>query len=1392
MDSVTTATASREFDALLSDLSSQGVQLAHKGLGQLALSAPTGGVSDQLLARVRERKAELLEWLSQRKAEAPGDALPRVEPDIGGRHEAFPLGDLQTAFAMGDGEDMEFHVRPHYYVESEFAGLDISRYESALNRVLHRQQASLCTLGGDMRLHPLEHYVPVHIEVHDLRALPPQRQQQALHATRIQWSRRTLPLDRWPWFDCAVSLHGDNQARLHWNHNDGFGTTRLLADVQRLYDEPKLELPPLSLSYRDCVLALQRLEASASGERSRDYWMQRLPGLPGPPPVPLAAGLNPRMRSWLERRDAMLPAAEWAAFKAAARQHGLTPTNALFAAYAEVLACWSGARHFLLNNMVTHRLPLHPEIRDVLGNFASLYPLEVDWREPAAFAQRARQLQVRISDDLEHTHYSGVKVLQALNQLQKTPGRAPCPFVVGSGLFMPPLARPHYGCLETSQVMLDHQFWELRDGSLWFVWDVIEACFPPGLVDAMWHAFQGLIRHLAADPKAWDQAEFDLLPQAQREHRARANDTAATPPSGLLHEGLARSAARWPGKAAVIDRQRTLTYAQLHCHANRLAHALRGAGVKAGDRVAILLDKGWHQVVAAYGVARAGAAYVPVDPDWPAARIEQLVAGVQAAHIVSRRGLQDALALPPGIPVLCVDGSEQGYQVGTTPPPVQGSSADLAYIIFTSGSTGQPKGVMIDHRGALNTVADINRRFAVNDSDTVFGISSLCFDLSVYDLFGPLAVGATLVLPSGEAADPQAWLAQLRHHNVTVWNSVPALMQLLVDAAQAAGAALPALRTVMLSGDWIPVPLPGQIRQCAPNARVHSLGGATEASIWSIHYPVGEVDPRWPSIPYGLPLANQRWHVLQDDGREAPDWVPGQLHVAGDGLALGYWQDEAKTAAAFVRHPRTGERLYRTGDLGRWLPGGPIEFLGRADFQVKIHGYRVELGEIEHALLAHPGVDAGTVLATGGKGGRQLVAFAVAAPDGAPSSDALLAFLRTQLPVYMVPASIVWLDRLPLNATGKVDRQALLAQAVSAPSARERVAPRSPLETAIAGIWEEVLEVSGISVHDDFFDLGGQSFAAVRVLTQLAHVVGHRLPMGALLEGRTVARLAEIAAQAQSWSPLVELRAEGNGTPCFFVHPAGGNVLCYRALAQRLERPFFAFQAPGLQGEQPPLDSVEALAALYVRALRGARPRGPYVLGGWSSGGVIAFEMARQLERGGETVSRLVMLDSPAPVPRPLPTVDSRMMALWFLQDLDIGFDPAAISPDELPDGPPDRQLGAALALAAARQATRVPVDFHALKAIHAVFRGVLQATHGYCPAPGAIEAPIAVLRATEGQVSEFADHPDAHADDWGWSHLTRGTARSSRVAGNHYSMFGSAHEGALARAVAAHLEGEE
>jgi amino acid adenylation domain-containing protein len=698
---------------------------------------------------------------------------------------------------------------------------------------------------------------------------------------------------------------------------------------------------------------------------------------------------RPRFQRW----DHRVEPERWQLLQERARAAGLTASTLLLATFAQVLAAWSKSPRFTLNLTLFNRLPLHPQVDRLLGDFTSLTLLEVDASGTVPFETRARRLQERLWTDLDHRFVSGIQVLRDLARARGGPAAAAMPVVFTSTLNLssgedvaaPLPAAVVHSITQTPQVWLDHQATEIA-GGLSLVWDAVAELFPEGMIDAMFAAYREAVERLVDDEAAWAAPWPCLVPAGQLALYAAANGSRAPEPEVRLEALFAAQAACRPEATAVVAASRAVTYGELDRRSARLARALRERGAGPGQLVGVVMEKGWEQVVAVLGILRAGAAYLPVDPGLPAERLRYLLEHGQAAVALTQERVRPRVEWPAGVEVLAVDGPGGDAAPEAPAPEPAGTLGDLAYVIFTSGSTGLPKGVVIDHRGAVNTVLDVNRRFGVGPGDRVLGLSALHFDLSVWDVFGTLAAGGTLVLPEAWAVrDPSHWLELMVREGVTVWNSVPALLEMLVEYAAPRGESLPSsLRVALLSGDWIPVTLPDRFRRLAPGAPVVSLGGATEASIWSILHPIGEVDPAWASIPYGRAMDNQSFHVLDGSLEPRPVWVPGDLYIGGIGLALGYWRDEEKTRAAFVTHPRTGARLYRTGDLGRWLPSGEIEFLGREDDQVKVQGHRIELGEIEAVLAQHPGVQAGVVAARGQHRDRRLVAWVV--PAGTPAA----------------------------------------------------------------------------------------------------------------------------------------------------------------------------------------------------------------------------------------------------------------------------------------------------------------------------------------------------------------------------------------------------------------------
>jgi len=1065
------------------------------------------------------------------------NSLPVITPDPEGRHQPFALTDIQQAYWIGRRKTFELGgVATHIYAEIESVNLDLERFSKAWQQLIDRHEMLRAIVRPDGQQQILEQVPAYQIQVLDLRGQNSQVVSSQMEAVRESLSHQVIPSDRWPLFEIRASVLDERQVRLHFSFDaliaDAWSFQILGRELAKLYQNPNETLSDIEISFRDYVFAELACRHTEEYRRSVDYWQSRIPTLPPAPDLPLIKNPAAIKKPRFERRTGQLDPKTWQQLKNKSTKAGSTPSGILLAAFAEVLAVWSKNPRFTIGLTLFNRLPLHPQVNEIAGDFTSLILLAVDNSAPDSFAARVRRLQEQLWDDLDHRYFSGVQVLRELLRQQGRVSAALMPVVFTSTLTQNAEGEQNFplhwlgetvcAITQTPQVFLDVQVSE-EAGALVFNWDAVEELFPAGMLDDMFASYSYFLQRLADEAEIWQEANPQLLPPTQLQQRAAINATDAPVPAEMLHTLFAARVPLHPQKVAVAATHRTLTYEELYQRSRALGYRLQKLGARPNTLVAVVMKKGWEQVVACLGILMSGAAYVPVDPALPKERRSNLLAQADVEIAVTQSGLEVSLDWPENLQRICADTEELTGEFHQPLEPVQ-TPEDLAYVIYTSGSTGVPKGVIIDHRGAVNTIADINQRFGVGAGDRVLALSSLSFDLSVYDIFGTLAAGGTIVLPESSAAkDPARWAELMVRENISIWNSVPALMQMMVEYAAGRPDVFQNLRLVLLSGDWLPLTLPGQIKSLRSGVQVVSLGGATEASIWSILYPIEEVSPDCPSVPYGKPMKNQRLYVFDKALEPSPVSVPGQLYIGGIGLAKGYWRNPEKTAASFITHPRTGERLYRTGDLGRFLPDGNIEFLGREDFRLKIRGFRIEAGEIEAALNEHPAVKASIVTAFGeNHSQKRLVAYIVPQQNAVPATCQLRQFLSEKLPDYMVPSAFIILDALPLSENGKVNRKALPEPDAAIQQQKIFVAPRTPIEEMLARICCGVLGIEQLSIADNFFELGGNSLLAIQLAAKVRESCQIELPLCDIFEGRSLAVLAENISEAKNKNAAVE------------------------------------------------------------------------------------------------------------------------------------------------------------------------------------------------------------------------------------------------------------------------------
>ncbi len=925
--------------------------------------------------------AEVIET-SASPADLPSPEAFTLTPDLTQVHQPFPLTDIQQAYWLGRSGAFELgNISTHGYREIDLIGVAHEAVAKAFNQLIrrHGMLRVIVENSGQQRILP---EVPDYkISLTSAEDTPPLLRRKAL-------SHQIFETNTWPLFHLEAIQISENTTRYLVSFDVLIGDAWSLQILGREMGKliMGLSLPPLSLSFRDYVIAEKSWGQSSRAKKDWTYWQERITDLPPAPELPLIKNPRKLKQHKVTRRSIHLTAEQWKKLQKQGRQHQLTPSVIVLAAFAEILGVWSRHQAFTLNLTLFNRPPAHPEIDTVVGDFTSSTLISCDQRETANFSHRAKKIQATLWEALEHRSVSGIQIIRELARQRQSTGEALMPVVFTSTLGQIAATSPDqnwdadviYAVSQTSQVYFDHQVSEIN-GELVLNWDVIEEVWPKGVIDEMFATYEQLLNKLASSEQAWSNKE-SLAPFAPFE-KLNLTPSPDFKENDLLHTLFFDQVVSQPDLPALITDEETLSYREVAQQALHLAKELDALSIQQGDLVAICAPRSWQQVVACLAILTAGAAYVPINSNLPQKRRHQLLADSGSRLVITIPGG------PNDWPSAIIQIEISRRDVNTEylqPPTPKAQQSDLAYLIYTSGSTGTPKGVMIDHRGAVNTILDLNKRLHLSSRERLFAISSLSFDLSVYDIFGTLASGAALVIGTNleRAEDPAYWCDLSEKHNVSVWNSVPAIAQLLVSELELRKQRLPKLRAFLLSGDWIPLTLPDALHRQFPSAQSYSLGGATEASIWSIIHPIEDLNPAWPSIPYGLPLTGQTWYVLDENLQPCPPWVAGELYIGGIGVALGYWQRPDLTAQKFIPDPffpSETARLYRTGDWGRLRPhrNGELclEFLGREDSQVKINGFRIELGEIESALQRHPALSQAAVTIQGTP--PELIAYVV-------------------------------------------------------------------------------------------------------------------------------------------------------------------------------------------------------------------------------------------------------------------------------------------------------------------------------------------------------------------------------------------------------------------------------
>lgn len=1092
--------------SIISDFEALGVYLWAEN-DQLKFKAPAGVLNNSHKQRLSQHKTELLAFLAD-------PLMEKIVPDEENRYQPFPLTDLQLAYLVGRNNVIEYGgVGCHSYIELDLPSTDLARLEQAWHQLILRHDMLRAKISQEGQQSIMPKVELPSIMYHDYKDNNAQETEQQMFSLRESLAHRCYKADQWPQYELHLSQHQQGSV-LHFSIDlliaDFASIQILLAELGELYNHPDRQLSPLQISYRDVVLAKKRIQANTNEEtryqKHKNYWFERIKTLPQPPELPMAATVpthGNEEKVTFDRLHVELPKEQWQALCKKASSRQITPSSLVLSAFTETLSRWAKRPEFCLNLTMLNRSTAHPDIRGIVGDFIEVNVLGVQPDPTQDFSSRTLALQQQLWRDLEHSDFSGIDVLREMSRQQQSNVIVPIVYTSTVGLSGDDLdanefmhnAKLRYGITQTPQVWLDCQATE-RNGSLIVHWDVRDGVFRDDIIAQAHDTFCRLLHALTDNDSSWQSNSPVTLPQAMLSTRERVNKTETPLPDSHLHTGFCRYALEQPNTIATIYAGQQTSYRTLANKAFAIREVMQGQ-VAPNDRVAIVMDKSSLQIAAVLAVLLANATYVPIEASQPVARRNAILQDANV-NVVLTIASNNESAWPSNINLVTVDtiqpitdkATQQHLEQALIDQQEQSKNTaeKTGYIIYTSGTTGIPKGVMISHRSALNTLTDINQRFNVTPQDNVLGLVSFAFDLSIWDIFGTLSAGATLVLPNHDKrADPNHWAQVMEDYKVSVWNSVPAQMQMLMTCLEwNTDIKLAQLRVAMMSGDWIPVALPDVIRARCPQVQVVSLGGPTETSIWCVCHAVQDVPDNATSIPYGTAMQNHQIHILNERLEICPDWVTGEMYIAGAGLAQGYAGDQQKTTERFFEHPETGQRLYRSGDLGRYRSDGIIEILGRDDGQVKINGHRIEVGEVESIIANHPAISTAAVVAIGTP--PQLAAMAIAKVESDNKEELLnsiTTYLTEQLPQYMHPSTLVIESTLPLNNNSKVDRKALhLYFANSHRQIDYFEAPLdTPIEQQVAKIWRELLDVEQISRNDDFFHIGGSSLTAINLLS---------------------------------------------------------------------------------------------------------------------------------------------------------------------------------------------------------------------------------------------------------------------------------------------------------------------
>ena len=1284
-----------------------------------------------------------------------GPAIERTIPTTEAQREVLTASEMGVDASCAYNESVSLELK---------GALDQAAVEHAMHELVKRHESLRSTLNASGTRMLVTDEVKFHLPLTDLSALSEADRTRQLDA--IAQKDMTTPFDlrNGPLFRAQlIKVTSDaHLLRLCGHHVvcDGWSLGIMMAEISALYNAAKSggapKLPEAS-TFSEYSLATIDFAKSPEHAAVERYWLDLykgpIPRLDLPTDRP-----RPKQKTYKGNRlDLTLSQDHVRGLKEVATRSGASFVTTLMTTFEVLLHKLTGDSDIVVGLPAAGQSDMG--MKHLVGHCVNLLALRSRIDEEQAFIEHLKARRTGVLDAFDNQKYTFGTLLRKLN-VPREPGRIPlCPVVFNIDMNMDDgvgfdglqhrfISNPR--AFENFELFLNATG---NEGHLTLEWSYNTDLFDEATVRGWMDQLIALIKRVSAAPSATiaDLIGDTALVGEQQLPKPEWHGRATAYPKVDIGSLFDEVAVKHADRTAVELLDQKLDYRELQQRVHALSSALINLGVKPGEPVGLCMDRSFDMVVSMLATLRAGGCFVPFDPAYPADRLAFMFSDTAVKVMLTQRHLANALPKHSAKNIF-LDEVKAGDDA--TVPKVSPDAP--AYIMYTSGSTGTPKGVVVPHRAIVRLVREQN--FVAFGPDLCWlQLSNISFDASTLEIWGALLNGGRLVLQAQQKPTlPEICDSIARHKVTSVWFTV-GLFNMLVDEQIDR---LRGLKHILTGGDVLSVPhVKKALKALGPNVLINGYG-PTENTTFTCCFPINNEASITDSVPIGFPLNNTTVHVLDEQRNPVPLGRKGELYTGGEGVALGYWKRDDLTAEKFIDDPfsgKSGAKLYRTGDIVKWQADGSIAFIGRADGQVKIRGFRIELGEIENALNDLPGVKDKVVAARqDGPGEKQLVCYMVPSETHTGTHDDLLntarEHLRAKLPSYMVPTGFVVLNELPLTANGKIDRRALPTPAAQTSALKaEHVAPRDNIERALAAIWSKVLNASDIGIHDDFFDLGGHSLIGIQLLGQVEQQFGKALPLKTLFEAHTIAQFAELLkgeGAARDWKNLSLIQPEGEGIPLFCVHGDEASHFIPKYLGNT--RPFYAFFHQGEDGRRIENTTVESIASHFIREMKQAKPKGPYLLTGYSFGGIVAYEMAQQLTAAGEQVPLLAVFDTYAP-----------------------GLHLEAIKADAKPwDGLKKAVLRGIVKRSLKNEGT-VPArwrNFHIVDTYD-------QAVKAYMPSP--YSGKLTVIKAGQSWGPK----------EMGWEKLARGGMEVVVVPGDHYSLIKEPHVQALTRELAARLE---